>query len=167
VFRAFDPDNDRLVAVKLFRVDLPPERLHQLVDELEWLLAADLTHPAVAAALATGICGNHAYLAQEYVAADSLDVAVREYGPAPPADVLRVAAQLAGALDFAAVVEIGHGALHPRDVLLSPEDTRLTGLGIGPSSASGWPRRFAGRTRRWSARPASGIAGRISSASRR
>jgi hypothetical protein len=130
VFRAFDPENDRLVAVKLFRVDLPPERLHQLVDELEWLLAADLTHPAVAAALATGICGNHAYLAQEYVAADSLDVAVREYGPAPPADVLRVAAQLAGALDFAAVVEIGHGALHPRDVLLSPEDTRLTGLGI-------------------------------------
>jgi hypothetical protein len=130
VFRAFDPDNDRLVAVKLFSVDLPPERLQQLVDELEWLLAADLTHPAIAAALATGLCGDHAYLAQEYVSADSLDVAVRNYGPAPPADVLRVAAQLAGALDFAAVVEIGHGALHPRDVLLSPEDTRLTGLGI-------------------------------------
>jgi hypothetical protein len=130
VFRAFDPETDRLVAVKLFSVDLPPERLHQLLDELEWLLAADLTHPAITAALATGICGNHAYLAQEYVAADSLDVAVRDYGPAPPADVLRVAAQLAGALDFAAVVEIGHGALHPRDVLLSPEDTRVTGLGI-------------------------------------
>src|SRR6202035_1821675 len=84
----------------------------------------------IAAALATGLCGDHAYLAQEYVPADSLDVAVRNYGPAPPADVLRVAAKLAGALDFAAVVEIGHGALHPRDVLLSPEDTRLTGLGI-------------------------------------
>src|ERR1700730_15531074 len=104
VFRAFDPDRDRLVAVKLFKVDLPPERVHQLVDALEWLLAAELTHPAIAAGLATGISGNHAYLAQEYVAADSLDVAVREYGPAPPADVLRVAAQLAGAADLAAVV---------------------------------------------------------------
>src|SRR5438128_1234068 len=31
VFRAYDPESDRLVAVKLFRLDLPPERVHQLV----------------------------------------------------------------------------------------------------------------------------------------
>ena len=60
----------------------------------------------------------------------SLDLAVREYGPAPIADALRVAAQLAGALDFAAAVQITHGALHPRDVLLSSDDTRLTGVGV-------------------------------------
>ena len=47
-----------------------------------------------------------------------------------PANALRVAAQLAGALDFAAAVQIGHGALHPRDVLLSSDETRLTGLGV-------------------------------------
>jgi hypothetical protein len=71
-----------------------------------------------------------AYLVQDYVAADSLDLAVREYGPAPAGDAVRVAAQLAGALDFAAAVQITHGALHPRDILLSSDDTRLTGLGI-------------------------------------
>jgi serine/threonine-protein kinase len=130
VFRAFDPDSDRLVAVKLFMLDLAPERVHQLVAELEGLLAANLTHPAIAAPLAVGIYDNHPYLAQEFVAADSLDIVIRESGPAPPADALRVAAQLAGALDFAAVVHIDHGALHPRDVLLSPDDTRITGLGI-------------------------------------
>jgi serine/threonine protein kinase len=70
------------------------------------------------------------FLVQDYVAADSLDLALREYGPAPAANALRVAAQLAGALDFAAAVRITHGALHPRDVLLSSDDTRLTGLGI-------------------------------------
>ena len=41
-----------------------------------------------------------------------------------------MAAQLADALDFAASVNIVHGALHPRDVLLSSDDTRLTGVGV-------------------------------------
>ena len=130
VFRAYDATLERLVAVKLFKLDLPPERTHQLVAELEGLIAADLTHPALAAPLATGISGVSAFLAQDYVAADSLDLAVREYGPAPAGNVLRVATQLAGALDFAAAVHITHGALHPRDLLLSSDDTRLTGIGV-------------------------------------
>src|SRR5436190_11434798 len=66
VFRAYEPDRDRLVAVKLFRLDLPPERGHQLVAEFEQLIAADLVHPAIAAPLATGIDGVNAYLAQDY-----------------------------------------------------------------------------------------------------
>jgi len=130
VFRAYDSARERLVAVKLFKLDLPPERGHQLVAEFERLIAANLMHPALAAPLATGISGVSAFLAQDYVAADSLDLAVREYGPAPAGDALRVAAHLAGALDFAAAVQVTHGALHPRDVLLSSDDTRLTGLGI-------------------------------------
>jgi eukaryotic-like serine/threonine-protein kinase len=130
VFRAFDQETERLVAVKVFALDLAPERVHQLVAELERLIEAALAHPAIAAPIAAGMHDNHAYLAMEYVSADSLDTAIRQYGAAPPADALRVAAQLAGALDFAAVVHVAHGALHPRDVLLSPEETRLTGLGI-------------------------------------
>lgn len=130
VFRAYDAGRERLVAVKLFKLDLPPERVHQLVAAFEQLIAADLAHPSMAVPLATGIHDVSAYLAQDYVAAESLDLAVREYGPAPPADAVRVAAQLAGALDFAAVVHIAHGALHPRDVLLSADETRITGLGV-------------------------------------
>jgi serine/threonine-protein kinase len=133
VFRAYDAERERLVAVKLFHVDLPPERVHQLVASFEDLIAAELTHPAIAVPLATGITNVSAYLAQDYVAAESLDLAVRGYGAAPPADALRVATQLAGALDFAAAASISHGALHPRDVLLSSDETRLTGLGVMPA----------------------------------
>src|SRR5947207_1013485 len=124
VFRAYDPEREHLVAIKLFTLDLPPERVHQLVAAFQRLIAADLTHPALAAPLATGINGVTAFLAQDYVAAESLDLAVREYGAAPPADALRVVAQLAGALDFAAAVNIFHGGLQPRDVLLSCDDSR-------------------------------------------
>ena len=130
VFRAYEPDRDRLVAVKLFRLDLPPERVHQLVAELEQLIAVNLGHPAIAAPRATGIEGVTAYLAQDYVAAESLDIVVRENGPARVADALQVAARLAEALDYAADRQIVHGALHPRDVLLSTDELRLVGLGV-------------------------------------
>jgi hypothetical protein len=130
VFRAYDAEAERPVAVKLYRLDLPPERVHELVAAFEQLIAAELVHPAIARPIATGIVGAAAYLACDYVAAESLDLAVREYGPAPPPDALRVAAQLAGAIDFAAAVSVSHGAMHPRDVLLSSDETRLTGIGI-------------------------------------
>jgi serine/threonine protein kinase len=130
VFRAHDPASDRPVAVKLFTLDLSAERVQQFVVELQNLVGKDLSHPGIAAPLAAGMHGASAYLVQEFVTADSLDLVIREYGAAPPNDALRVAAQLAGALDFANAVQVRHGALHPRDVLLSSDETRVTGLGV-------------------------------------
>ncbi len=130
VFRAYDQDRDRLAAIKLFRLDLPPERVHQLIGEFEKIIAAELQHPVIAAPRATGIDSNSAYLALDFAAADSLDVVLRENGAAPPAQAVRVASQLAEALDYAADRQIVHGALHPRDILLSDDDIRIVGLGV-------------------------------------
>jgi serine/threonine protein kinase len=129
VFRGFDPERDRLVAIKLFRLDLAPDRVHRLVAALQRLTSGALKHPAIAAPLAAGMQENTAYLVQEYVAADSLDVVLRDQGPAPLSDALRVARQLADAIDAG----VAHGAIHPRDVLLSPQDARVTGFGIVPA----------------------------------
>jgi serine/threonine protein kinase len=136
VFRAHDPERDRPVAIKFFTLDLPPERVHRLVAEFERLIAAWLDHPVLCAPIATGIADASAYLVHDFVDAKSLDLAVRDYGPAPAAHAVRVTAQLAGALDFAAAANVTHGALHPRDVLLSAFDTRLTGIGIASALAS-------------------------------
>src|SRR5678815_2255322 len=57
VFRAYDPERDRLVAVKLFRLDIPPHRVHQLAAELDTIIAAELTHPVIALPFAAGIAG--------------------------------------------------------------------------------------------------------------
>ena len=130
VFRAHDPVSDRPVAVKQFTIDMSPDRVQQFVAELQKLVGAHLAHPGIAAPLAAGVHGASPYLVQEFVTADPLDLVIREYGAAPPNDALRVAAQLAGALDFANAAQVRHGALHPRDVLLSSDETRLTGLGI-------------------------------------
>jgi len=130
VFRAYDSERDRLVAVKLFQLDLPPDHSHRLVAQLEKLIDLRLTHPGAASALQTGVVGTSAYLAMEFVPADALDTVIREHGPASPADAVHVTTLIAGALDKAAAAGIFHGALHPRDVLVSPDDTRLTGLGV-------------------------------------
>jgi eukaryotic-like serine/threonine-protein kinase len=130
VFRAYHQEQNRLVAIKLFKLDLPPERVHQLVADLETLIAIDLSHPAIAAPIATGIVDNTAFLALDFVAADSLDVVIRESGSAAAIDVLRVASPLADALDTGAALGALHGALHPRDVLVTADDVRMTGIGI-------------------------------------
>ena len=130
MFLAHDPARDRPVALKLFTLDLRPERVQQLIAEFERLIAAELYHPALNTPLAAGIADGSAYLVYDYVDAQSVDLAIREFGPAPPAHAVRVCAQLAGALDFAATVNVLHGAMHPRDVLLSATEIRLTGIGI-------------------------------------
>ncbi len=128
VFRGYDPEQDRAVAIKAFPLDVTPERARELANDLGRLRAFD--HPAVIAPLAAGAEGATAYLVQEYFVAESADVALKQYGPAPVPDAMRLVGQLAGALDAAASAGVHHGALHPRDILVAPHEVRLTGLGV-------------------------------------
>jgi serine/threonine-protein kinase len=130
VFRTYEPERDRLVAVKAFRLDITPEQAQALADELTRSAEAGLFHPSIVEPIAAGVEGTVAYCAEEYVAAESLDVAMRHYAPAPIATVLPFITQLAGAIDFARAAGVGHGALHPRDIFVTPEEARATGFGV-------------------------------------
>ncbi len=130
VFRAHDPAEGRLVAVKVFRLDLTPEAASAFARELQGLVARELSHPSIAAPLAAGLEGATPWLAQTYVPAESLDTALRQFGPAPAVHVVTIVTHLAGALDFAAAAGVLHGSLHPRDVLVSPDAASLIDLGV-------------------------------------
>lgn len=130
VFRTYEPERDRLVAVKVFRLDITPEQARALADELNRIVSLKVAHPALIPLVAAGVEGTVAYLAQEYVAAESLDVALRHYAPAALDRVLPYVAQLAGAIDTAALAGVHHGALHPRDIVVTPDDARATGFGV-------------------------------------
>src|SRR3954467_6606044 len=82
VFRTYEPTRDRLVAVKGFRLDVIPEQAQALADELAHAAEAELIHPSIVEPIAAGIEGTVAYRAEEYVAAESPDVALRHYAPA-------------------------------------------------------------------------------------
>jgi hypothetical protein len=133
VFLARDPETTRSVAVKVFRLDITPEQAAEFAAELARVAQAHLVHPAIIAPIDAGVEGTVAYLVTDYLAAESLDAAIRQYGPAPVAQAMRILTSVAGALDFAAAVGVHHGALHPRDLLVTPDDTRVTGLGVGPA----------------------------------
>lgn len=130
VFRTYEPTRDRLVAVKAFRLDITPEQAAALADELAKSADAGLFHPSIVEPIAAGVEGSLAYRADEYVAAETLDVALRHYAPAPIEKVLPFVTQLAGAIDFARSAGFGHGALHPRDVFVTPDEVRASGFGV-------------------------------------
>ena len=130
VFRTYEPTRDRLVAVKVFRLDITPEQAKVLADELAKATEAGLFHASIVEPVAAGLEGTVAYRAEEYVAAESLDVAMRHYAPASLDKALPFISQLAAAIDFARAAGVGHGALHPRDIFVTPDEARATGFGV-------------------------------------
>ena len=130
VFRTYEPTRDRLVAVKVFRLDITPEQARALADELSRAAEVGLFHPSIVEPVAAGLEGTVAYRAEEYVAAESLDVAMRHYAPATIEKALPFITQLAAAIDFAKKAGVGHGALHPRDIFVTPDEARATGFGV-------------------------------------
>ena len=130
VFRTYDPQSDRLVAVKAFRLDLLPEDVARLADGLRRLVGT-------AGQLAAGLEGTTAYLAMDYHAAETFDVALRHLAPAPIEAALPILGAMADAIDaaWAAGPAFGHGALHPRDVFVTPgtDELNITGFGVAPA----------------------------------
>ncbi|HEY7501489.1 MAG TPA: PEGA domain-containing protein [Vicinamibacterales bacterium] len=130
VYRTYEPTRDRLVAVKVFRLDLTPEQASALADELRRAVDAGLVHASIVEPVAAGLEGTVAYRAEEYVAAESLDVAMRHYAPATVDKALPFLTQIAAAIDAARAAGVGHGALHPRDIFVTPDEARATGFGV-------------------------------------
>jgi hypothetical protein len=135
VFRTYDPHQDRLVAVKAFRLDVVPETVAKLAESLRRIPASGMANPAIVQVLDAGLEGMSAYLAMEYVSAETLDVALRHLAPAPLDRALPMLTDLAKAIEAAWAAGCGHGAIHPRDVfvLSGTNDVRLTGCGVVPA----------------------------------
>lgn len=130
VFRTYDPEADTLVAIKVFRLDLLPEDVARLADGLRRLAGA----PGFVAA---GLENTSAYLAIHYLAGETLDVALRHLAPAPLETALPILERAAALIDaaWAGGAAFGHGALHPRDIFVTPDtnDVAITGFGVVPA----------------------------------
>lgn len=130
VFRGEDSETRRPVVIKVIRVGLTPERVAVVGPALRALKERQVAHPALNPILETGIVDIEPFVVSPVVEGDSLDVALREYGPANMADALPRLRALADALDAAAAVDVFHGSLHLRDIVVSVEATVLTGIGM-------------------------------------
>jgi hypothetical protein len=131
VFRACDPDSDRLLAVKTFKLDLTPERVTQVADALRRLVATPPVHPALVPLVDAGVEGMTPFLVMGFEGGDTLDVVLRRVAPATLEQALPLLSRMAAAIDAAARAGVRHGALHPRDVFVDERvSVRMTGFGI-------------------------------------
>lgn len=70
---------------------------------------------------------------------DSLEAALRDYGPAAIDDLLPRLRVIAGALDDAHGVGQVHGSLHPQHIFVGADSTHVTGLGAEVDAAAAPP----------------------------
>lgn len=131
MFRAVDPDGDRIVAIKLFRLDWPPEQARALAGALQTLIETLPEHESIVRPLASGLEAGSAWLAQDFVGADGLEARLRRRTPVHADEAIRLLRQVATALDVATAAGWRHGALHPRDILVDTAGrVRVTGVGV-------------------------------------
>ena len=131
VYRGRDDRSGTDVAIKVFEQALPADQASRLTEMLQRLREVPLDHAAIVPLLAAGVSDSEeVWVAEPWFDATPLDALMRRDGALPLGDVLFRVTQLAGAIDFAAAVGVHHGALHPRDILVSGEVTALAGLGV-------------------------------------
>lgn len=132
VFRSYDSQRDRLVAIKAFKLDLIPEDAARLAEVFRTLASHPPAHPAIVGAVDAGLDGSTPFLALEYASGDSLDVSLRQSGATAIGRALPMLALLAEAIDGSWERGVGHGALHPRDIFTTAggSEVRVTGFGI-------------------------------------
>jgi len=142
VYRARDTRLGRDVAVKVLPQHLTSSDGARARFEREARLVSGLSHPNIGALYDIGREGPTDYLVMELVDGESLAERILR-GPLPTADVLRIGAQIADALDAAHRAGVVHRDLKPSNVMLSRSGAKLMDFGLaragGPMRAGSSP----------------------------
>ncbi len=122
VYRARDPDLGREVALKVLDPLLTRDPVWVARFRREARAVASLDHPRVVTVHEIGQAEGSLYIAMRLVEGGSLRQRIEAQGPLPWDEVVRLAGQIAEALDFAHGQGVLHRDLKPANVLL---DARL------------------------------------------
>ena len=129
VYRARDTRLGRDVAIKVLPQHLTASDGARARFEREARLVSGLSHPNIGALYDIGREGSTDYLVMELVEGESLADRIRR-GPLPTADVLRIGAQIAEALESAHRSGVVHRDLKPSNVMLSRSGAKLMDFGL-------------------------------------
>lgn len=137
VYRGFDPQLKRAVALKLLRPELlgeeraPSERLLREAQAM-----ARLSHPHVVAVYDVGLHQGMVYLVMEFVDGHTLSQWLRE-APRSRAEILRVFAEAGSGLQAAHDKGLVHRDFKPENVLVARDGrARVTDFGLARESES-------------------------------
>jgi serine/threonine protein kinase/Flp pilus assembly protein TadD len=129
VYLAQDLKHDRQVALKV----LKPELAHAVgADRFlrEIRITAGLNHPHILPLLDSGEADGFLYFVMPYVAGESLRARLDREGPLPIDEALRIAEQVASALEHAHRQEVIHRDIKPENILLHEGEAMVADFGI-------------------------------------
>ena len=131
VFRAWDTNLHRTVAVKVLSMRQAGDVESQRRFQIEARSAARLDHPNIARAHYVGEDRGLQYIVFEYIHGTNLRDLVYEKGPLPVADVLNVGLQIAGALTHSWEREVVHRDIKPSNILIAHDGlAKLVDMGL-------------------------------------
>lgn len=131
VWEGYDVLLARAVAVKIPLAHLARQSRFQERFRREAVAAARLNHPNVVAVYDTGTDGDESYFVMELVRGPSLRQVMASSRRLLPERAVSVAAQVAGALDFAHRAGVIHRDIKPGNILLGPDGmVKVTDFGI-------------------------------------
>ena len=120
VYRARDPRLDRQVAIKLLPAEMAADLHARERLRSEAMAAAALDHPYICKIFEIGEHEDALFLVMEYIAGETLDRRLRA-GRMPLPDTLRVAGEIAEALQEAHARGILHRDLKPANIMLTQQ----------------------------------------------
>jgi eukaryotic-like serine/threonine-protein kinase len=129
VYRARDSRLDRTVAFKIISPRLARESGHQRRFEREARVISSLNHPHICALYDVGEQDDIAFLVMEYLEGETLAQRLVR-GPLAIDAALRIAIEIATALDHAHRSSVTHRDLKPSNVMLTPVGTKLLDFGL-------------------------------------
>jgi serine/threonine protein kinase len=131
VFRAWDTNLHRTVAVKVLSMRQAGDVESQRRFQTEARSAARLDHPNIARAHYVGEDRGLQYIVFEYIHGTNLRDLVYEKGPLQVADVLNVGLQIAGALTHSWEREVVHRDIKPSNILIAHDGlAKLVDMGL-------------------------------------
>jgi serine/threonine protein kinase len=138
VYLAQDLKHGRKVAIKVLRPDLAAViGAERFVREIQTI--ANLQHPHILGLIDSGEANGTAYYVMPYVDGESLRDRLRREQQLPIADAVRVASEVAAALDYAHRRGVIHRDIKPENIMLHDGTALVTdfGIALALSSAGG------------------------------
>src|SRR5260370_4120924 len=129
VYLARDLKHDRAVALKVLRPELAMAVGSQrCLREIK--IAARLQHPHILPLHDSGDASGFLYYVMPYVAGESLGDSLQRDGPMPVEEAVRLAREVAGALEYAHTQGIVHRDVKPANIMLQAGHAVVTDFGI-------------------------------------
>ena len=130
VFAARDERLQRDVAVKLVDLGATADRTVAERFHREAIATASLNHPNIVTIFDADTEGQTAYIVMELLEGRPLSQLVREQGPLPLADAVRIAGQVARALVATHRIGVVHRDIKPANIMIDGRSVKLLDFGI-------------------------------------